>query len=555
MIDRTFSRRTFLKQATAVTALGMLYQIPGTRLLAATPVELLPDPDEALLRELALRAVDAARSAGASFADVRLAMGRYVMLRGQFDANQFVDPAMSVPDLTVTISYGIRAVVDGTWGMASGQDLSPDAITAAAQAAVARARANRPRRARTLELAPAPVVEDGRWATPIAEDPFDIPIGQQGDLMLDAISSIAGFSGLRSAMIRLTWQRSNRVFASSEGTVQVQQIDLAFPRASVNARAGREFRYTSEGVDALRSGGYGFETVSSLNLAEELRHAWERAVEKSKDVATPVSTEVGRYDLVLSAQAAASVLSQTLGRALNAERALGYRMNRDGTSFAAPPIELLGTMQVGSPLLTVRADRSEPHAPATVGWDDEGVKPSDMTLVQDGVLMDYLTTRQTAAEVAPWYRNRGEQERSNGCASGAGLRRPSVQLPNLTIVPGADEVSVEDLIADTRRGFYLDNAGGIADQQVLTGQFRGAGIREIRDGKLGKPIKDFAFHFITPDLWRSLDALGGPTSSEQVLTGTEYMTARDGIQLPFASVRAVPVRFREVNVLNTGRTA
>lgn len=549
------SRRRFLKQTSAVAALGMVCGIPGTDLLWARPIELLPEPDETLLTDLALRAIEAARAAGAQFADIRLAVGRYITIRCQLGELEGHSPEMAVPDLRMTVGYGIRAVVDGAWGIAAGQDLTPDGVARVARAAVARARANRPRRPRTLELAAVPVVRNGSWATGIEEDPFAIPVGEQADRMLEALSAIVGTPGLRVAVVRYRWQRSNRVFASSEGTVQTQRIDLALPLASVNARAGEGYNYVSESIEALKSGGYGYEAVSRTDLAEEFRQAIERAKERSRDAVPPISTDVGRFDLVLSARAAASVLSQTLAEALNAERILGYRANREGTSFVPPPAEMLGNYQLGSPLLTVRADRTEPHAPATVGWDDEGVAATEFTLIEGGVLMDYLTTRQTAAELAPWYRSRGMPERSNGCASGAGQLRPSVQLPNLTLLPGREEISVEELIADTKRGFFLDNAGGVADHQVLTAQFRGAGIREIRNGKLGAPIKDFAFQFVTPNLWKSLDALGGPASAEQVLIGTDYLTSRDGVQLPYAGVRAVPVRFRDVNVLNTGRTA
>lgn len=125
------SRRTFLKQASAATALGVVGQIPG-RLLWATPAELVPEPDEALLRELALTAVEAARTAGATFADVRMVAGRSILVRCSANYRGSGTPGMGWPDLTSLAAYGIRAVVDGAWGFAGGTELTPDAVSGVA---------------------------------------------------------------------------------------------------------------------------------------------------------------------------------------------------------------------------------------------------------------------------------------------------------------------------------------------------------------------------------------------------------------------------------------
>jgi TldD protein len=287
-----------------------------------------------------------------------------------------------------------------------------------------------------------------------------------------------------------------------------------------------------------------------------MRRAAERALEASRSYTAATSTDVGRYDLVLGAKAVARLLTMTLAQALNLERALGYEANRAGTSFAAPPAEILGKYQVGSSLLTLTADRTRPHAPATVGWDDEGVPTGEHTLIRDGVIVDYLTTRQTAAELSGVYQSRGSAPGSRGCASGGGQALPSVRLPNLALAPGKESTTLEELIAGTKRGFYVENCGGSSDQQLLSTQ-AGAGassVREIRNGKLGRAIGDFAFQFITPSFWKSVDAIGGAASVMETQAGTGH-SGLDPLQLPSALVRVVPVRVREVNVLNTGRTA
>jgi TldD protein len=551
----TASRRTFLQQLSSAAALGLLSQVPGRRLWAMAPGELVPEWDEALLRELALEAVGAARGAGATFADVRVTGGQRLEIQGGFDKRRRRAPGMSGPSLALMIGYSVRAIVDGAWGFAAGDELGRDAVVQTARAAVARARANRPRRPRALELAPVPKVADGRWVAPIAKDPFAVAAGAQADLQLEALAAAAALPEVQAAELEFAWQRTTRVFASSDGSLLAQRVALALPRASVVARAGDQYPSESASIEGFEPGAYGYEAVARVNLPEELRRTAERAVERSKRGGIPPSSvEVGRYDLVLGPGAMAAVLVKTIAEALNAERALGYRANHAGTSFAAPTADVLGRYRVGSSLLTVRADRTRPQGAATVGWDDEGAPSEAFTLVQDGVIVDYLTDRQCASELGASYRSRGEVVRSHGCALGAGQVRPGVRLPNLALAPGKAQVSLDDLIADTRRGFYLEDVSGSTDQQVLSGQFGASGVRAIRNGKVGAQIKDFAFQFVTPELWKGLDALGGPATVATALQSTG-LWPYDPLQLPFASVSTVPGRFRQVNVLNTGRTA
>jgi len=552
------SRRTFLRELSAAAALGVVGRVPlaGGRWLAAPPAALLPELDEARLRALALAAVEAARAAGATFADVRVAAGQLVTLGWSADWLGGQALRMGTPQLGLVAQYGIRAIVDGAWGFVGGAELTPDGVRRAAERAVARARANRPRRPRTLELAPVPPALTGSWATPIGQDPFRVPVGEQVDLAFAALAGVGRVSGVHRASIGFAWDRILRVFASSEGALQVQRFTIAELGAWAAVTLTPQSRSAYAEVEALRAGPYGYEAVTKVNLNEELRRAAERAVAESREP-PPRSVEVGRYDLVFDAPAMASLLAGTIALAVDLERALGYRANGLGTSFAAPPGEILGQYRVGSPLVTVRADRTRPHGAMTVGWDDEGVPPTgEHTLVRDGLIVDYLTTRQTAMELAAYYRARGEPLQLRGCAWGVGQVVPRVTLPNLTLQPGKDALTVEDLIRDTKRGLFIEDIEySTVDHQVLSGQFaiRDGRAREIRNGKLGARLRDVAIQFVTPEFWRRLDAIGGAKS----VIDTTHLTAAtidSVIQLPFATVTAPPARVRQVNVLNIGQT-
>jgi TldD protein len=263
--------------------------------------------------------------------------------------------------------------------------------------------------------------------------------------------------------------------------------------------------------------------------------------------------EVGRYDVVIGPKALAGIVSSTIGRALAADVALGYKAYNSGTSYAAPPLEVLGKYRVGNDLITVTADRSRPTACATVGWDEEGVKPDDFPLVRDGIITDFLTTRATAPELAPYYTRLGTPVRSHGCAAGTGANMPALTLPNLTLQPGTTPATAEDLCKDIKRGIYVVQGFASSDQQHINTVAGAELAYEIVNGKPTRILKDVVLQFSTSQFWKSIDALGGPESAALQHIFLDDPTNAD--TLPLAGVQCVPVRVRQLNIANSGKQA
>src|SRR5687768_6354548 len=159
-------RRDFLLQSAAATAALGAGSAVLPRLVQAAPHEPL---DAAVNRELAMRALDAARSAGATYADFRLAANRSQALGTRERQITFFNDAE-------TYGFGVRVIANGAWGFAASRDLNADEVVRVAQQAVAQARANAAARQRPLELAPVERVVDGKWSAPVEIDPFDVPI-------------------------------------------------------------------------------------------------------------------------------------------------------------------------------------------------------------------------------------------------------------------------------------------------------------------------------------------------------------------------------------------
>jgi TldD protein len=91
------------------------------------------------------------------------------------------------------------------------------------------------------------------------------------------------------------------------------------------------------------------------------------------------------------------------------------------------------------------------------------------------------------------------------------------------------------------------------DQQRYNAQFGGQLFYEIRGGKITGMLKDVAYQMRTPDFWNSMDMIGGKKS--YMMGGAFFDGKGQPGQINAVSHGCVPSRFRNINVINTGRKA
>ena len=186
-------RRDFLKTlgaAALVAGAGRPAQAAESmaRRFGAAPGASYTDP---LVEELANEALNAAKGAGASYADVRF--GRY---RRQA-VNTRERQVTGVSD-SESYGIGIRALVNGAWGFASTSEVSRDAVRKTAQEAVRTARAAKRAQRRPVVLAPVTPAK-GTWRTPVTTDPVDVPIEEKVALLLAANEAALKVKSVRFA--------------------------------------------------------------------------------------------------------------------------------------------------------------------------------------------------------------------------------------------------------------------------------------------------------------------------------------------------------------------
>jgi TldD protein len=470
-----------------------------------------PLADADLQKQIALAAIDAAKAAGARYADVRVTRRvsqRYNLSLGQPFVSDFEE-----------LAIGVRVLINGGWGFASSPLWSVDEATRLARHAVENASANDRTKRRAIEMGEYPVAT-GTWIMP-GIDPMSVPIEEKIEL-IDYLESFfkkvrprAGEVQSECTVKEMIGSREERVVATTEGSLFSQVLYRA--NAIIHVKSERDGKgiYTSS-LESTNRGAIGWEVMDLPTIERELWELHEYA--KIHATIPKKQVEVGRYDVVCDGITMAGFVDATLARATQLDMTLGYEANASGTSYLGPrPLEHLGTLQIGTPQFTVTANRSMPNGYATVKWDDEGVEPAEFTLIKDGVLVDYQTTREQAYWLSPYYEKIGKPVRSNGCATSESALHVTMQgAPNLVMAPGASNTTFDELVSGIERGLALTKGGVETDFQSRSG-FAGGIFREIVNGKLGAYVENASILFDSPQFWKThLAVVGGPSSVKQI---------------------------------------
>jgi TldD protein len=426
---------------------------------------------------------------------------------------------------------GVRVLVEGAWGFACDRRLTADGARAAAERAVAFARASASQGAhRRVALAPI-AAESGDYRTPAERDPIEVPLADKIELCLRAESA------MRHADVKITQasvraQRERRAFRSSEGSEALQEfvecgggIDaLAVGHGEVQVRS----HPSAHGGSSAQAG---WEYVESLALE---RHA-PRVAEEAAALLRADPCPAAVTTVVLDAEQMVLQVHESVGHPTELDRVYGTEAAYAGTSFLKP--DDVGSLRYGSDLMSITADPTTPGGLGTFAFDDEGVPAARRPVVEAGLLTGFLASRETAAQIGS---GDGGSMRADGWS-----RMPLVRMTNLHLEPGNG--TLEDLLADVDEGVFLaTNKSWSIDDKRLNFQFGTQIGWEIRRGKLGRMLRDPTYMGVTPRFWATLDAVAG--RDEWRLYGVTNCGKGQPGQHAHVSHGTSPARFRNVQI-------
>ncbi len=537
-------RRDFLK----VSGAGMATLMLPVRGRAVEAEALTSNNEIVNAAALAEAALTAAKKGGATYADARI--GRY---RQQFvvTRERQVDNIVN----TESVGVGVRVIVNGTWGFSATNRLDPGAVAQAATRAVAIAKANSKYQTEPVQLAPVKGVGEVKWQTPIKKNAMDVPIKEKVDMLMEvndaALSNGASFI---NSIVFLVNER--KYFASTDGSFidqDVHRLWAPFFATGVDRESGK-FR-TRNSLSTPVGMGWEYLDGREEDKTRVVTTTYDRSYDMIEDASNAAkevqaklkapSVKPGKYDLVLDPTHMWLTIHESVGHPLELDRVLGYEANYAGTSFATLDKWESRKFNYGSKLVNLVADKTQPGSLGAVAYDDEGVKTRGWDLVRDGVLVNYQAIRDQAHII-------GEKS-SHGCCYADSWSSVQFQrMPNVSLEPGKEKYSVNDMIKDVERGIYIVGNGSYSiDQQRYNFQFGGQLFYEIKDGEIAGQVEDVAYQSNTQEFWNSCSALCD--ESDYRLGGSFFDGKGQPSQVSAVSHGSSTARFDGVSVINTAR--
>lgn len=276
-------------------------------------------------------------------------------------------------------------------------------------------------------------------------------------------------------------------------TLNAISFERVLPRAHIYITLMAKDNEGSPVSLRIRLGGGGnfsdyFEKVSDFE--ETIDDAYNMLMDKTE----AVYSKAGTADVVMSADIAGILAHEAVGHTTESD------LVRSGSIASRCMNQRVAHEKVS--LVDYAHTAFGKEAPLPIYVDDEGTLGEDVIIIKDGILQDYMTNIQDAAYI-------GTTPKGNGRAFSYS-DEPLVRMRNTCILPGKD--SLDEMISSIDEGYYLlYNSNGQADStsEFMFGITMGY---EIKNGKLGKAIKDTTISGVAFELLKTIDMVGPEVS-------------------------------------------
>lgn len=284
--------------------------------------------------------------------------------------------------------------------------------------------------------------------------------------------------------ITLASHASEKALVTTEGAQTYSYVPRSVLAISMALQA-------NDGLVELRNAIGGFGEIQDQSFAPDSLNAWlDELYEELRRKAEGGQCEAGLHDVVLDPDLAGILAHEAIGHTCEGDLVLAGSVAGDNVG-----------QRVASEKITLGdyAGRG-PDGKSTfaIHVDDEGTACRDVTIIEKGVLRNFLHSRQTAAEL--------DAEPAGNARAFSFSDEPLVRMRNTAIMAGTDKLA--DMIGAVEHGYYLKRpTNGQAD---LTSEFM-FGVScgyEIRNGKLGRAIRDTTISGVAFDMLKTVTHVG-----------------------------------------------
>jgi len=425
--------------------------------------------------------------------------------------------------------YGIRVIKRG-WGFASSNDFTKEGMEEAVKRALKIAKASS-KASEKIELADIEIHED-TYETPHKKDPFKIGLEEKLDYLMDVDDRMNIDDKIKVRKCNFNAWKTIKEFASTEGAKIEQKLIQTGGGLSVNVFDGEDTQkrsYPNSFGGDFNSRGYEF--FENLELLDNAKETAEEGVELLEADQCPK----GNMDIILNTNQLALQVHESCGHPTELDRALGTEASYAGTSFLTP--DKLNELRYGDERVNIVADATAEGGLGTFGYDDEGVKAKKVDLIRNGIFVGYQASREGAAKVG--------LEPSGNMRADGWENLPLVRMTNINLEPGSWEK--DEIVEETKKGIIFDGVKSWSiDDKRLNFQFGTEAGYLVENGEISGLIKNPTYTDITPDFWKSCDAIAG--EKDWVLHGVPNCGKGEPPQTMQVGHGCAPARFNEIRV-------
>jgi TldD protein len=422
---------------------------------------------------------------GASYADVRITISEDKQLL-------IKDGKVEKLEHSHGTGFGVRVIVDGSWGFSGSKTLTQKEAENVTLSAVKLAKASSVTRRRDIDLCPnEPII--GKYNTNVKVDPFDVPVEDIIEELVDQVNIVKDQSRyIKTSSSLFRAHKQSKYFVSTEGSQIKQNICWCgggvFGVALRNGEAQRRSYPAFDG--SYYTGGY--EAYQRMMIGENS----ERVGKEAADLLDAEKCPVGSTDLLIGPEQLWLQIHESCGHPTELDRVLGSEVDSAGTSFLMP--HMLNDFQYGSEEVNLVLDSTIEGGLGTFGFDDEGVPAKKRFLIKEGEFVGYQSSRDTAPVI-------GMNESTGSSRSMYGDDLPIVRMTNLNLLPG--DWKKDEIVNDTKKGMLVDTIKAWSiDDRRLNFQFGCEMGKLIEGGEIKKTVKNPTYTGISYEFWRSCDA-------------------------------------------------
>lgn len=437
-------------------------------------------------KELAVYGIEMAQHFGASYSDIRI-------VEVEEESLSVVNDKVESIKREESYGLGIRVLKNQAWGFASSPELNKKEIEKIARESCRIANASSKLRKDRIKLCEIEKIS-GTYRTPYKIDPFSVSFEEKIESLMGWNWIMKRVNGITEAKSFMNFRKERRFFASSEGSLIEQEILHSGTGIEATAlKSRKEFGKRSYPVSGGQFESKGYELISEIGCESNA----ERIANEAVALLTASETPSGEKNIIIDGNLLSLVIHESIGHPLELDRVFGSEQDFSGTSFATT--EKLGKFKYASKIVNVVSDATYPSGLGSFGYDDEGVPAQRVELVREGVLVGYLTSRETAMLIG--------NKRSSGAMRAENWGSlPLIRMTNTNLLPS--DKSLGEIVKETDDGIFIEGVSSWSiDDRREKFKFGGEIAWEIKNGKLGNILKNPRFSGDTLKFWNSCDAI------------------------------------------------